>query len=174
MDLKRGDTFPHALPHPGQEGHLIFMNGPTFCLVSWLSQLSPDEISDWDSGDYLYGAFIEDDIPFLIVGFPATNLMAETSLNIVGEQERGNPLCDFMTGESDLLTLILVDAETNIVRGIRKLMMGPTTATALRNACIRQLDRYSTSQEVQAAIYQLMEMYDTNAMIQRTQMFRPS
>lgn len=174
MNLKRGDTFPHALPHPGQEGNLIFMNGPTFCLVSWLSRLSPGEISDWDSGDYLYGAFIKEDIPFLIVGFTATNLIAETSLNVVGEKERGNPLCDFMTGESDLLTLIQVEAETNIVRGIRKLIMGPTTATALRGACTRQLDRYATGQEVQAATYRLMDTYDTNAMVQRTQMYRPS
>jgi hypothetical protein len=174
MKISTGDLFPHTLPNLGQEGQLIFMDGPNFSLVSWFSGLNDVEVSEWQTGDYLYGAFVEEDVPFLLAGFLKTNLIVEASLNVVAELERGNKLCDFLAEKSDLLNLILVDADTNVVKALRQLIMGPSAAKTLRESVARQIDRYHSGEAVATTIYCLMERYTTESMVQNTQMYKPA
>jgi hypothetical protein len=101
-------------------------------------------------------------------------MLVEASINIVGELNRGGSPCDFMAGESNMLDLILVDAQTNSVRAIRRLGVGPTTASAVINACAQQIDRYSSGEEVAEGIYSLMKKYTPQDMLNKTQLFKPA
>lgn len=173
MQISKGQVCPILNPNQGQDGNVFIMDGPGFSILTWLSNPTVTEIAAWNSGGYVYGAFVEDSVPFFLASFEDSGVIAEASINVLAEMEKGEFHCDFLAGESSFMNLFLVDAHTNIVHGIRVLGMGSTTANALRTACAEQVEQYESGKDVATKIMALMQKYSPTEMLQKTQMFRP-
>ena len=48
---------------PPREGYMPVINGPSFDIIAFFSDLTKQEINDWLKGKIRYGVYIEESIP---------------------------------------------------------------------------------------------------------------
>ena len=173
MYLKIGETFPYSMPNPSQQGSIIHMDGANFSIMNWVSSPATEECQAWRNGHYVYGVFEEDHVPLFLVCFTECEMIVECSINILTELERGNGLCDFLAGESELLNMFMVDADNNKLCANRKLIFGPRAGSLLRDVCNRQIEHYQSADGVNAKIYEIMDKYSTQELFENATLFQP-
>jgi hypothetical protein len=150
------------------------MEGDMFALVHWTPTPSKKDCTAWRSGAYKYAIFVKESIPFIVPFFEDNGLILDASINVFTEIELGKPLCDFLNGHSNILTMLLIDALSNNICAIRPLDMGNTRPSKLlRDTCIEQRKKYKSSVDVAKKIHSLMNDFTTDKMFLQGERFKP-
>lgn len=174
MLIQIGSEYPAKMPALQGPGAVIVMEEELFGLVLYTPSPSDIDINEWRRGKYRYSIFIEDNVPFFILGFEKIGLLVDASIDFLAVAEHGLQICDFMLGKSERITMTLVDSENNVVKAIRQLVAGPRTAKMLREVFVNQMAEYKTSDEVRKKIYSIFDRYSTEQMFLMGTQFQPA
>lgn len=78
----------------------------------------------------------------------------------------------WLNSESNLINLYLIDAKTNILRGIRLIGVQKDFANLVRDTCEAQDSAYSTHTEVQSIIDRITANVTTEQMMSKIKMYK--
>lgn len=94
------------------------------------------------------------------------------SFDIHAEKEKDRPYQEFLDGPGNAVMMLLVDAETNIVKAIRFIGIKHDVANAIRGACREQLTAYPSSEALDKQLQYLLREYPADKMEELTEMVR--
>lgn len=129
-----------------------------------LTNLRRREVDTLIKGAVRYGLFVFDSIPFLILKFFDSELSFDFSMNIYGIKEEYRE--DWLNSEMNALTIVPIEAETGIIRGLRLIPADPLLCSMMKMACRNQLDLFRNAFEVDSAIVDIQGKFNTEAMFQ--------
>ncbi|WP_307212029.1 hypothetical protein [Paenibacillus tundrae] len=110
--------------------------------------------------------WIYEDIPFIAVSYLGENWTYDVTLT-VATRDMKDVASAFVNGESNVVTLCLIDAQTNAIRAIRTLGLPEDAMKTVRDAGRAQLDRYEDESEVLAVVNSVYERMSTADIIAR-------
>ena len=155
----------------GKNDHVVaVVVGQSFDVICWAANLSSKEVQAWKRGMLRYGAFIREDIPFFLLYFPEIKWPLDVSINILAEKEHGRPFQDYLSGVGNAVNLFLVDAATNTLKAMRMIGLDNTVAGDIRLACINQLQRYQSADQLGIYLDAIVSTVTTQEMISATSM----
>ncbi len=170
QQYKVGESFPIKNPHGKNDCVIAAVVGQSFDVYCWANGLNSKEVQAWKRGMLRYGAFIKEAIPFFLLYFPEIKWPVDVSINILAEKEHGRPYQDYLGSAANMVNLFLVDASSNTLKGIRMIGLDNSVAGEIRHACISQLDRYQTSDEIKMHLDAILATVTTQEMIQSVRM----
>ena len=143
---------------PPKEGYMPVINGSSFDIIAFFSNISETELRDWLKGEIQYGVYIEGSIPIVILDIGKAWSL-DVFLNIHRESEEIRR--QFFEGDPQHteMHLILVSFEAAIVQGIRTIAIEPNVMANIKEACFYQLSVYSSQEDCQAAAENLLDKY---------------
>ena len=148
---------------PSQEGYLPVLNGPSFDIVAFYSDITQAGLNDWLYGQIQHGIYVEQSIPIFILDLGQTwNL--NISLNILSEDEKIKK--KFFEGDPKhtRMHLILTSYPDTIVQGIRTIAIDPDLMRTIKEVCFNQASKYSSQEECQAAIEEIRSKWSSEAL----------
>lgn len=164
-----GKPFPFNFAR-GIEECRASVNGAFFDVLYYIKDPKPTDIETWRKDKIVYGVYVEAGIPFFLIDFTPANWNFDLTLNIFKVQE--NEIDDWLNGEGNVITLFLIDADSNILCAMRTISILSSVSEKIRDVMEKQTDVYSSSDEVDVAIQDAMQRLTTAHMITRTKMIR--
>jgi len=154
---------------PPSQGTMPVLNGPSFDVIAFYSDLSHREVRDWQEGRLRYGVFIQEGIPILLLDLGKTWRL-DIYLNIFREpSESRRP---FFEGdpESTDVHLALASYPSVIVMAKRSIRIDPSHMMQIKEACFTQLSAYHSAEECSCVIDRIYARYDSKALRQRARL----
>jgi len=156
---------------PPKEGYMPVINGSSFDIIAFFSNLTDKEQRDWLQGKAGYGLYIENSIPLFLLDLGRAWSL-DVYLNILQEDEdiRKN----FFEGDPHhtQVILTLVSYSDAIVRGIRTIAIDPDIMIKLKEACFNQLTQYPSKEQCHRAAEELLARYDGNQLRSKAEMLK--
>jgi len=168
--LEVGKSFPVKNPHGKADHVTAAIVGQSFDVICWAADISSKEVQAWKRGWLRYGAFTREDIPFFLIYFPEIKWPLDVSINILIEREHGRPFRDYLDSAGNAVNLFLVDAATNTLKAMRMIGIDNTVAGDIRLACINQMQRYQSAEELNVHLDAIVSTVTTQEMISATSM----
>lgn len=112
-------------------------------LRMFLGRPSPAEVVGISRGPCEFGLYVDGPVIFFLYRFPGAGLEwsdAPYSIHLVTEAERIEPEVHVTDETRALLHVVMVDAESGIVRALRAVTLSPALTEALHGAIRRQLE----------------------------------
>jgi hypothetical protein len=143
---------------PPKEGYMPIVNGSSFDIIAFFSNLKDREQRDWLKGKAGYGVYIENSIPVFLLDL-GKSWSLDVYLNILQEKEDIRKA--FFEGDPNKtqIMLTLVSYSDTIVRGIRTIVIDPNIMLKIKEACFDQLSNYASKDACQQAADKLMAHY---------------
>ena len=166
-----GQPFPLHNHARGIEETRISFNESFFDIFFYLKRAGTEDIKTFRKGPLKYGVFESQNIPFFILEL-GSNWTVDTSLNILKVKE--DKIEQWLNSEANAITMYCIDADTNIILGMRLIGILPTVAEKIRDVLDEQLNMYNTrtANEVEAVINKILDNFTTEQMISRTKMIK--
>jgi hypothetical protein len=164
-----GHNFPLGR-NPGREAVRAEFGDMFLDLVYYIERPEPRDVAYFNNGAIHYGVYEEADVPFFLLQLRAPGLepwTMESSLNFHKLQEGYRQEWCRDAGANAVM-LYLVDAETNILLGMRLVGISLETADQVRGACPRQIARYGDMGQVDEVITGIMAEKDTGVLLKHT------
>jgi hypothetical protein len=154
---------------PQCEGYMPVLNGPSFDIIAFYSNLTQEKIDDWLQGKIMHGVVVERSIPIFVIDLGKSWRM-DIYLNILLEDEELQR--KFFEGDLDQATihLTLVSYSDSIIQGIRTIAIEPDLMSQIKEACFRQISVYKSAEECQDVAEEMMAKWsseDLRAMLRR-------
>jgi hypothetical protein len=154
---------------PPKEGYMPVLNGPSFDIVAFYSNITQAQLDDWLKGEAQYGIYIESRIPVFILDLGETWSL-DVYLNVLREGDE--TLKQFFEGDPNHteIHLILVSFEDAVVLGIRTIAIDPQIIAQIKEACFHQPSKFSSMQECQKAAEGILDKFSSatlRAMLRR-------
>lgn len=148
---------------PPNEGYMPVINGASFDVVAFYSNLSQAEIADWQQGSARYGVFIQHSLPLFILDLGSTWGL-DVYLNIIHEDQGTRK--HFFEGDPQhtKVNLILVSYPDAVVRSIRTIAIEPDKMRWIKEACFNQPSRYASAEECGQAAEELLDRFDSQVL----------
>lgn len=167
--------YPNLQP-PGHETVKAVLNSAFFDVVCWIGTNEREQsIETWRNAPLVVGVFAglpnEPPTPFFMVDFPADRWEFEVSLNV--HSIPGEVAESWLNSPANVVTLMLVDAHTNIVLALRTLGLQPQVASALRDAMERQDNELPDREAADAAIQDATNRFTTEQLLLRATARQP-
>jgi len=83
--------FPLKNPNGKMDCYIAGIVGESFDIYCWMTAPSSKEVQAWKRGWLRYGAFISNDVPFVLLYFPEVKTSLDVSINIHAEREKNRP-----------------------------------------------------------------------------------
>ncbi|MBO0931876.1 hypothetical protein [Fibrella aquatilis] len=166
-----GQPYPHKAYYPKREEIRAVMDHSFFHIVYYCTQPEADG-PNWQKGPLSYGVHVSEDIPCFLVHLTGIGLAFEVTLNV---HTLGNDLVDgWLNSDRTLVPMLLMDAQTNVIRAMRMLSIKPGVAAALRDCLERQDARYADVAAVDQATDDVLNSVNTRQLLRSTTMYRAS
>jgi len=166
-----GEAFPR--PYTKADGLAAYFDQGALYFVITLANPTPDEISGIRRGAARYGVYVSDAIPFIILDFKTAKTSFDCYINILREEHflaRDAFLSE--DPESCLLTVFLVDWKTGTLEGLRTVGADHDFIATIRSACLEQLARYSSEQEVTNHGQKVLGSFSTPDLSKKARMYK--
>jgi hypothetical protein len=159
-DLSVGQTIG-SIP-PG-EGLLPVLNGPSFDVIGFYSDLSSKNVKEWQQGKLRYGLFVRDGIPIVLIDLGRTWRL-DIHFNIL--QEAHDIRRAFFEGDPEAtgVHLALASHPSVVVLAKRSFHLDPSIMMRIKEACFTQLSAYSSAQECSRAIDRIYAREDSRTL----------
>lgn len=160
-----GKQFPTSNQAKGMEVCRSETNSNFFDILYYIKEPTGSDIQIWKKGKLRYGVYVTADIPFFIVDFPASNWNFDVNTNIfkVKEDQRDT----WLNSEANMISLFLIDADTNTLEAIRIISIEKNIAELYRDALEEQENTYNNAEEVDNKMRSILELITTEKMMQR-------
>lgn len=168
MIIKVGEPYPYHHRADGNERVLAEMNNAFFDVLFYSSQPQADARM-WTKGKLKYGLFMAKNIPFFVLDFPSDQFNLDVAINFLKIQE--DKADEWLNSDANVINLFLIDANTNIIHGMRMISIRHDLAEKIRDACEAQDVHYDSPAQVDQTIAGITERYTTNNMIKISQMY---
>jgi hypothetical protein len=138
-------------PYPGRypknsSGLWLRLSRPGLQALGLVNYQSGDRKA-WERGRVTVSVYAEDSVPFLALR--NTALEMDSYFNVFQwTKQREDFLDPFLSGETNALTLVLIDRQSEEVRGLRQLGIRPEMMEIIQTAASEQLEKYSDGQDV--------------------------
>ncbi len=142
-----------------------------FHIVYYCTQPEADG-PNWQKGPLVYGLHSSQDIPCFLVHLTGLGLAFEVTINI--HTLATDRVDGWLNSDRTLVPMLLMDAQTNIIRAMRMLSIKPGVAAALRDCLERQDARYADASAVERATDDVLSGVNTQQLLQSTTMYRAS
>jgi hypothetical protein len=154
--IEKGKPYPLHNNARGIERPVIETNTSFFDILLY----SLDAKSDakfWGKSPVKIYPVILDSIPIVVVRYPKEGFDFDVSMNFhkVHAEQRE----DWLSNDGNLISLVLIDAKTNFVHGLR--LLGVDFSAEFRSACKEQLRQYNSSFEIDTKIAAIQARYQT-------------
>ena len=167
-----GHPYPFFDICDGSDKALTCRTDGAFDLVCYLSRPTKAEIAQWNMGSLLYGICRAGGANLPLVVFLYEGLVQfDTSFNIHKWHSLDETLA-WLNGEGNALFAVLVDADTNVVLGLRALGLSHAFMTELRSGLHEQLLSFDSNATVDAAYTELLNRVSPNDMSADTTFYR--
>lgn len=159
--IEVGKTYPYPNLSGGVDAPRLQPTNSFFDIVAWSTESKSDAIFWGITPLKLYPVII-DDIPIVVLSMPKVGFKLDVSLNIkgLGVEEDVNR---WLANDGNIINLILVDANTNIVKGLR--MVSVDFQEEVRTACKKQLASYDKTLSVYLRIKEISAAYSVPDLI---------
>ena len=136
------------------------LNGPSFDIVAFYSNITQAQLDDWLKGEAQYGIYIESRIPVFILDL-GQSWSLDVFLNILREDEEGRR--QFFEGDPSHteIHLILVSFEDAVVQSIRTIAIDPNIMAQIKEACFHQPAKFSSKEDCQEAAEKILDKYNS-------------
>ena len=158
--------FPH--PQPGLEISLSEINTAFFDVKNYLHNPTPEEIKDWRRGNLKYGFYFENNIVFFLLQLETMSLDVSINILKVKTEEQREA---WLNEEGKVINIFLIDAATNILKGMRMFSIPMELAERLKDTLETQ-QNYEDVKIIDEKISEITNRLTTEDMISRTKMFR--
>ncbi len=158
MKLKVGEPIECK---PPREGCMPVINGPSFDLIAFFSDLTKQEINDWLKGKIAYGVYIEESIPVFLLDL-GKSWQLDVYLNI--HQENEDVRKQFFEGDPNQTRMILtlVSYSEAIVKAIRTIGIDPVNMLRIKEACFEQVLKYPSKEACQKTALKILSKYSAD------------
>lgn len=157
---------------PPKEGYMPVINGSSFDILAFFSNLTDKEQKDWLKGKARYDVYIENSIPVFLLDLGKTWSL-DVFFNILQENEdiRKN----FFEGDPNhtQISLILVSYSDSIIRGIRTIAIDTDIMLKLKEACFGQLVQYPSKEACQKAAEVILDKYNADQLRKKAKTAKP-
>lgn len=162
-----GKEFPYSEYKANvEEGPIIMFTSGLFDILFFSD--SPDEDKAvFTKGSMRYGVFEKSSIPFFIVDFPK-HFNFDVSMNINAMDQ--SKVDKWLNSKHNQITLFLIHSRTNIIYGIRSIIINHLTAELIRDICKKQDSEYAGPDEVNRVIDHIIATISTDQMINQANM----
>ncbi|OHD24189.1 MAG: hypothetical protein A2Y38_24870 [Spirochaetes bacterium GWB1_59_5] len=168
--LEVGKPFPIKNPHGKNDCVIAAVVGQSFDIYCWIDGVNSKEVQAWKRGWLRYGAYVKDDIPFFLLYFVDVKWPLDISINILAEKEKDRPYQEYLHSAANMVNLMLIDADSNTLKAMRMIGLDNAVAGEIRLACINQLQRYQTSDELNMHLDAIVSTIHTEEMIKASEM----
>lgn len=127
-----------------------------------------DDAKMFTKGKLKYGVFVKDHIPFFILDFVG-GISVDASLNILKVKQ--DKVEAWLNSRANGITLYLIDAQTNILHGMRFIGIKNKVAEQIRDACEAQDANYATHSEVDVKSFEIANILTTEQMMKMITMY---
>lgn len=161
-----GTPLPHpTVKPPATDGAKALLIGSFFNVLLYLSE--PEGDAELIRKQPLrYGVYQKEDNPFFLLELGRSQLCFEISINTVGIDGQ----TQYLEGDTNLITLLLLDTRTNRIHALRPFSIKPQVASTIREIGRKQLGRYQTHELADAAIEATLGTVSLRDMFSRSQM----
>jgi hypothetical protein len=159
-DLSVGQTLG-SIP-PGQ-GLMPVLNGPSFDIIGFYSNLSSKKIREWQQGKLRYGVFVQDGIPIVLIDLGRIWRL-DIHFNIL--QEPHDVRRAFFEGdpEATRVHLALASHPSVVVLAKRSFQLDPSLMMRIKEACFTQLSAYPSAEECSRNIERIYAREDSRTL----------
>ena len=160
--LEVGQKFPAE--YHKHDSLAIFLDGPAFNLIISAGGVTAMEAKVIRKGRLRVGAAAVQNIPVVVIDCPGYGTL-DAMLNLLAEPQVVRDA--FLAGEpaASLVTLCLVDNQTDIIKSIRVLNVEADLMQAIKAAAFAQVVSYGSFSEVYAVIKQIEAEHTTEQLI---------
>ncbi len=160
-----GAPFPKDNEAPGVERCASRLTSASFDVLYYINSATNREIRTFRDTLLRLHVWIYEDIPFIAVSYLGEDWTYDVTLTVATRDMKDVALT-FISGEGNVVTLCLIDAQTNVIRAVRTLGLPEDAMKAIKDAGQAQLERYEDESEVLAvvnAVYERMSTVDVIA-----------
>jgi len=159
-DLSVGQTIG-SIP-PGQ-GLMPVLNGPSFDVIGFYSNLSSKKIRDWQQGKLRYGVFIQEGVPIVLIDLGRIWRL-DIHLNIL--QESHEVRRAFFEGDPETTSvhLALASHPSVVILAKRAFQLDPALMMRIKEACFTQLSAYPSAEECSRVIDRIYAHHDSRTL----------
>ena len=164
-----GKPFPGSkLKAPGIEAPVLILNDSFLDLIIYSKNPEADSMF-FTREELFYGVFQVAHIPYLIFSFP-DDFRIGIGVDFYGK----NPVKrqDWLQSNENRVTLLLIDAHSNIIHQKRIIQMQPSVASHIRTLCREQLQQYGSFDEVDEKIQAFEKRFSPGMLSEMTMMFK--
>jgi hypothetical protein len=162
-----GQEFPSHNRARGIEESRIDMNESFFDFCFYSAQADEDKAM-FTKKPIKYGLYVQEAIPFFIVEF--SEMSCDASINFLKVMQ--DKADDWLNSEGNIINFYLIDAKTNILKGMRTISVQKAFAELVRDTCEAQDEKYSTHTEVESIVNRITLSMQTSDMIKKGKMYK--
>lgn len=166
MLFEVGKRFPLNDYNRGIEGMFLQFQPQVVNFVGCMFDPTSSERKEWKKGDFRYGLFVKNVVPFFLFEFDGFSFDASGNIHKVAEQHRAT----ILNADGNLSTLWLVDLRHYVLSGMRSIGMDLGIMQEFRAVLREQLERYENMTEVDRAIGGIIRSFTTADMVKQTKM----
>lgn len=160
MQYQVGQPFPSPKVLPGADYPLASFNEAFLDVLFYSSDANADK-KIWGADRLTLYFYEASSVQFIAAKFEKLNIDFDVSLNFLKTMEQ--PREAWLAGTGNLMTLFLIDANTNLLAAMRTVSVN--FAPELREGIGRQLAAYQSVEAVEAATERVLATTATNIMM---------
>ena len=164
-----GEQFPSKNPLSGEDITIADFTSGFVDIKCFMTNPTDAEIKAWCTGRMTYCLYTNRAVPFIVIDLPGFNLDVNINiLKIKTEEQR----TEWLNEEGNLITFFLVDAQTNVLVGMRAVSVHKELANKLKDTLEKQCEEYNTAEEVDLMIAKILHTVSTIHMLAISKLYR--
>lgn len=168
MIYETGKPFPHPNLVPGAEVARVQFTSSFIDVVLYANNITTDELQTFRKGSLTYGIFQEKNVPFMV--FDLSGWTFDCSINLLKVPD--DKADQWLNNEGNILTLFLVDAQSNVLLAMRQIGAPHELSEYVRDILDNQVNGYESPVQVDSIITQLTNSLTTDQMIKKSKLWK--
>lgn len=167
-----GEPFPLHNKANGTEYCRIDLNDSFFDICYYFPTPDRKHIDAWGKDIFKYGVYETNQIPFFLIEFEVNKARWCFDLSINIHQILDDNATIWLNSEGRIIRMYLIEANTNVLVGMRMIEVTVSVADYIRDICEGQDEKYDNVKEVDLVIDKIVDSVSTAEMISRTKMIK--
>ena len=167
-----GHQVPIPNPIPGKESYLLTVVDSSLNILIYFPGLLDEEIKVFNNNRLIYGIYVDENIPYILVKFLESNLCFCFSVNlfVMDPDHRSRAL----TNGIDKVSLFLTDDDNHILKGIHHLHLGLPAKTTLNTTLASQSQMNRDRDEINTIISKVFSKYSNEELLKMVISYLPT
>ena len=158
---KVGEVFPDK-QYAGMEGCGVRFTRVSFDILFAATDIVPAEIEEWTTGNLMYGLFIDQLIPFIVLKL-GNNYISDCSFNILQlDSIRAEEWLGGQWGHE--VNILMVEKKNYLLKGIRAFNARPEFMSLLKTTLRKQANQYISHELAERKIKAIQNRINTERM----------